>query len=88
MGPENFEELLGYIKEDILKEDTHLRELIPPEIKLALTIRFLASGNSYQVLSMCFPIHKSTIAKFIPKVCQSIYTRLKDTYLKVRNFYY
>ena len=23
MAPENFQELLGYIKEDILKEDTH-----------------------------------------------------------------
>ena len=49
MALENFEEL---------KE---LRESIPPEIKLALTIRFLASGNSYQGLSMCFRVHKSTI---------------------------
>ena len=32
MGQENFEELLGYIKENILKEDTHLRESIHPEI--------------------------------------------------------
>ena len=38
-----------------------LRESISPEIKLALTIRFLASGNSYQGLSMCFRVHKSTI---------------------------
>ena len=30
MAPENFEKLLGYMKEDILKEDSHLRELIPP----------------------------------------------------------
>ena len=74
MAPENFEELLRYIKEDILKEDTHLRESISLEIKLALTIKFLASDNSYQDLSMCFRVHKSTIAKFI-EVCQSIYTR-------------
>ena len=47
MAPGNFEELSGYIKDDILIEDTHLRESIFPEIKLALTIRFLASGNSY-----------------------------------------
>ena len=33
MAPENFEELLGYIKEDIWKEDTYLKESIPPEIK-------------------------------------------------------
>ena len=61
---------------------------LPPEIELALTIRFLASGNSYQDLSMCFCVHKSTIAKFIPEACQSNYARLKDTYLKVRNFHY
>ena len=88
MAPENFEKLLGYIKEDIWKEDTHLRESIPPETKLALTIRFPATGNSYQDLSMYFCIHKLTIAQFIPEVCQSIYTRLKDTYLKLCNFYY
>ena len=33
MEPENFEELLGYIKVDILKEGRHLRESMPPEIR-------------------------------------------------------
>ena len=42
MTSENFEKLLGFIKEDILKEHTYLRELIPPEIRVTLTITFLA----------------------------------------------
>ena len=39
--------ILGHIKDDTLKEDTHLKELIHPEFKLALTTGFIASGNSY-----------------------------------------
>ena len=54
MAPDNFEELLGCIKVDILKEDTHIRESISLEIRLALTILFQIGGNSYQGVSM-FP---------------------------------
>lgn len=88
MSPEHFEELLAYVKNDITKEDTLLRDAIPPEIKLAVTIRFLASGNSYQDLSLPFRVHKSTISKFVPEVCQAIYMRLKDTYLKVFHIFF
>ena len=88
IAPGNFEELLEYIKKDILKGGTHLRKPILHEIKVALTIRFLASGNSYQDFSVCFHVHKATVAKFISEVWQSIYARLKDTHLKVHNFYY
>ena len=83
MGPENYNELLGLIKEDISKVTTHLREVIPPKIKLAITIRFLATGNSDQGLSTCFQVHKSTIGKFVPEVCDALYRKLKDNYLKV-----
>ena len=79
MAPENFEELLGYIKEDILKENTHLRESIPPEVKLAFTITFLASGNSYQDLSMCFRVCKIHPRVFKIKLCEIKRHVFKDT---------
>ena len=88
MTPKNFEEILSLIKDDISKKNTRMREPIPPEIQLAITIRFLATGNTYQDLSMCFRVHQSTIGRFVPKVCQAIYTRLKDKYFKVSLFYY
>ena len=60
MTPENFSEILVLIRDDIAKKDTPMREPIPPEIKLAVTIRFLATGTTFEDLSKCFRVHKST----------------------------
>ena len=84
MTPENFNEILVLIRDDITKKDTPMREPIPPEIKLALTIRFLATGTTFEDLLMCFRVHKSTIGKFVREVCQAIYRRLKSDYFQVK----
>ena len=79
MTPENFNEILVLTRDDITKRDTPMREPIPPEIKLAVTIRFLATGTTFEDLSMCFRVHKSTIGK-----CEAIYRRLKNDYFQVK----
>ena len=50
MTSENFEEIFQLIKDDIRKENTKIREPIPPRLKLAVTIRFLSTGESYKSL--------------------------------------
>ena len=40
--------------------------------KLALTIRYLATGESYTSLSCQFRVGRSTISKFLPEVCRAI----------------
>ena len=49
-----------------------MRELIRVGIKLAVTLRFLANGNSYKSLQYSFRVETSTICKFIPEVCKAI----------------
>ena len=83
MSPENFEELLSLVEKEIQKQNTLLRDAIPARMRLAATIRFLATGNSYADLQYLFRIHKSTLAKFIPKICEVLYEQLKEKYLKV-----
>ena len=83
MTAENFDEILSLIKTDICKKDTLMRDSVPPEIQLAITIRFLATGNSYADLAMGFRVHQSTIGKFVPTVCQAIYKRMKKQYFQV-----
>ena len=41
---ESFEEIFQLIKDDITKENTKMRELIPPRLQLAVTIGFLLTG--------------------------------------------
>ena len=60
-----------------------MRNLIPPNIKLAAPLKFLSTGANYAELQHIFRINQSTISKFIPEVCEAIYTRLKDIYLKI-----
>ena len=61
-----------------------MREPIPPEIKLAVTIRFLATGTTFEDFSIGFRVHKSTIGKFVPEVCEAIYRRMKNDYFQVK----
>ena len=83
MTSENFEEIFQLIKDDIRKENTKMREPIPPRLKLAATIRFLSTGESYKSLQFQFRIHNSTLSLFVPEVCQAIFNGLKEKYMKV-----
>nr|CAI5844996.1 unnamed protein product [Callosobruchus analis] len=56
---EDFELLLNKIGPQIQKKDTHLRLSIPAKEILAVTLRYLASGDSYQSLV--------SSSKFLPK---------------------
>ena len=83
MSVDNFNEILTLVKDDLTKQNTHLRESIPAEVKLAITLRYLATGNTYTDLQYQFRVHKSTISGFVPKVCEVIYEKLKEKYMKV-----
>lgn len=51
--------------------------------RLVLTLRFLATGESYRSLMFSFRIPVSTISSIIPETCEAIYECLKDIYMKV-----
>ncbi|KAL4720887.1 hypothetical protein ACJJTC_002929 [Scirpophaga incertulas] len=54
MSLEDFEDLLSKVGPSITKNDTQLRKAIPAKTRLALTLRFLASGDSYDSLHFLF----------------------------------
>ena len=83
MTLEIFDDLLNLIECEIQKKRTIMRDPIPPNIKLAAVLRSLSTGANYAEMQHIYRINQSTINKFIPKVCQAIYTRLNDAYLKV-----
>ena len=49
-----------------------------PGLKLVITLRYLATGNSYKSLEYDFRVANSTISLFIPQVCQAIYDEYKE----------
>ena len=60
-----------------------MRQPIDPEIKIAITLRFLATGESYKSLMYQFRPHSSAISKFIPVVCSKIHETLKGRFLRL-----
>ena len=50
--------------------------------KLALTVRYLATGESYTSLSCQFRVGRSTISKFLPEVCRAIQDEFTREYLR------
>lgn len=68
----DFEYLILMLGDKIAKQDTNYRKSIPVKEKLAVTLRFLATGDSYTSLSYLFKISKSTISLFVPEVCAAL----------------
>ena len=67
----------------ITKKTTMMRQPIDPEIKIVITLRFLATGESYESLMYQFGVHSSTISKFIPVVCNKLYETFKGRMKKI-----
>lgn len=58
-----------------------MREPIDPGERLSITLRFLATGESYSSLMYQFRVGKSTISALIPEVCDAIYNQLESEVL-------
>lgn len=94
MSVEKFEELLQMVEPTIRRESSPMRKPLTPRQKLETTLRFLASGDSLQSLSLLFRIPATTISSFLPEVMTAIVTSLKS-FMEVsrpptvlfRNFY-
>ena len=58
------------------------RKAISVQERLALELRFLASGDSYVSLQYLFRISKQAISCIVPEVCEALVEKLKD-YIQV-----
>jgi len=83
MDEDTYLELLKLVTPLIKKEDTHLRKSITPHERLTATLRFLATGCTYEDLKFTTVISPQLLGEIIPETCNAIYTVLKDKYLKV-----
>lgn len=83
MNKETFNYILEKIRPDIEKKDTPLRMAITADIRLMLTLVYLASGPSYQVLGKLFRVSKTSIQRIVPETCDAIWNRLAADEIKM-----
>jgi hypothetical protein len=73
-----FQELLDRVTPRITKVDTFCRKALDPGLKLAITLRYLASGDNYHSLMYAFRVPHNTISLMIAEVCEAIIAELAD----------
>lgn len=78
MSSVDFERLLSRIGPLIARCNTNMRECIPIQERLAVTLRFLATGDSYASLSYLFKFSKQTVSRCVDEVCQAIIKELQE----------
>jgi hypothetical protein len=78
-----FDRLVEIIIPYIQRQNTNMRECISPKERLSLTLRFLATGESYRSLEYSTRIPACTISRIIPETCCVIYEVLRNDYLRV-----
>lgn len=82
MSRTNFYYLLKKIEPEIEKQNTRFREAVPAKIKFLITIRFLATGDSFSSLMYFFKVSKQFISEMLPTVLKAIVNALQN-YIKV-----
>lgn len=86
MSHANFSELLAMVEPLIEKQNTHFRMAISAGERLAITLHYLATGNSFRSMQYLFRVPQCTISTIIPEVLDAIWTVLKDEYIRVSIF--
>ncbi|KAK3108095.1 hypothetical protein FSP39_001045 [Pinctada imbricata] len=78
MPPQLFDEILQRIEHRMNKRATNFRRPLEAGLKIAVTLRHIASGDKYSSLQYNFRCGRSTITKFVPEVCRAIVDEFKD----------
>ena len=77
-----FDAFLQMIAGMIKKQDTKMRTAIATATKLEITLRYLATGDTFKSLEYLFRVPECTISLFVPEVLTAISQVLKP-FIKV-----
>ena len=72
MSPERFDHLLSLVHDRLIRK-FHVREPFSPAERLAVTLRYLASGDSQTSIGFLFKMGRSTVNRIIEEVCTELW---------------
>lgn len=76
MDKQRFGFLVDLVESRIRKCDTTMRQSIKPSERLAVTLRYLATGESFKSLEFQFRISRTTISDIVVETCLAIFDLL------------
>ena len=77
-----FQELISRVGSRIEKQDSFMRKALEPRLRLAITLRYLATGDSYTSLQCGFRVARSTISLIMPETCEAIIQEYADEVMR------
>ena len=83
MSQATFMYLCNELRSAIEKEDTVMRNAIPVEQRVALTLWFLATNADYRTIEHLFGVSKPTVCVITKEVCAAILRILLPKYIRV-----
>ena len=66
-------ELIERVGPRLQKQDIFWRKALDRGLSLALTLRYMVTGNSYKSLQYGFRVAHNTISVIIPETCEAIF---------------
>ncbi|XP_044160431.1 protein ALP1-like [Bufo gargarizans] len=81
MTVESFDDLLQRVSPHIQRQDTTFRRCVSPAERLLLTIRFLASEESFSSLHFQFRLGISTVSIIVKETCRVLWDQLHDKFI-------
>ncbi|XP_057653522.1 uncharacterized protein LOC130892260 [Diorhabda carinulata] len=82
MSETTFLTLLDMVSPHIKKQDTNMRQSISPKERLAVTLRYLATGRNFADLKFSALISPAAISSMIIETCETLIYVLRD-YIKL-----
>ena len=77
-----FNQMVADLTPRLKKTTTNCRKPLSVGLNLAITLRYLATGDSYKSLTYGFRVAPNTIVSIMPEVCQAIYDHYHETAFK------
>ncbi|XP_077127814.1 uncharacterized protein LOC143783293 [Ranitomeya variabilis] len=83
MSQDSFRDLLDRVQGAIRRQDTQLRRAIPPEERLLVTLRFLATGESLSSLHFQYRLGISTLSGIVFDTCRALWNVLCEEFIPI-----
>ncbi|KAJ8376430.1 hypothetical protein SKAU_G00070100 [Synaphobranchus kaupii] len=76
MTAEQMDQILALVGPDLTKMTTNYRAAIEPKQRLAVTLRFLATGETFSSLAFSYRLGRTTVATLVHMTCRAIIRRM------------
>ena len=79
---QQFQFLADAIVKRIAKNNTAMRASIKPDERLAVTLQYLATGETFKSLEYGFRLSRTAISSIVLECCEAIYDIMGPSYVK------